>query len=471
MIQKRVGTAILGATLSESVMGGREFDRSEIKYVVRVGLTKVQEFNDTTLVWDNISPVPALTGSDTDAISFATPLLAGERILCFTNYVDAIQKYDTTTVCVNLGGSPPRAKFIQDYASYLLLAYVDDGTVRGSRVQWCAAGDPEDWTGGDSGSKDLFDDGENITGMGLFGNFVAIHNSKAIYLGYLVTTSSVFKFDRKSTGAGTVANNSIQNLPTGEQAFLANDGIRLFNGISAPLIDNHITEDLRQGVSPQFVSRVWSVVVEELDEYWLGVPIGDEETGSTVYKFNYRTRSCHKDTRPDVVSAFKYTQTTQPTWDDQTLTWAEATDRWNSNSLTALFQIVVLNDINGITVRRDPGVNDDNGEAVNAFWETKDYEDEGEEGRLCQWVEMQLWSSGSTVVVEYSTDSGQTWTSASNSPVTLTADFPTDDAPLRVYFDVVSSKIRFRFRNSTSSETFTLKQFVISYRQREMRGA
>ena len=450
-------------------MGGREFNRAGVTYVVRVGITTVEEWDDVGEVWDDITG-SALTASNTDAVSFATPLLSGSRILVFTNFIDPIQKYDTGGVCAPLGGTPPLAKFVQEYGPYLLLAYVDDGAVRPARVQWCDTGLPETWSGGSAGSKDLIEDGDSITGMALYDNYVAVHKSKAIYLGYLVTTSAVFKFDRKSTGAGTIANNSIQNLPSGEQAFLAIDGIRLFNGISAPLIESKVAEDLREGVNTTYISRVWSVVVKELNEYWLGVPIGSEETGSVVYKYNYVTRACHKDTRPNVVSAFTYIESNQPTWDDQTLTWDEATDRWDSGSLQALFPHVLLNDLSGLSIRRDVGVNSDNGAAVNSFWETRDFQSKEDPVFLCQWLEMELYAKGTSLNIEYSVDSGQTWTQASNSPLALSADFPRDDAPIRVWFDVVSSKIRFRFKNNELNGTFYLKQFFILYRNREKRG-
>jgi len=467
VLKKRYGTTTVGATMSEAVMGGSEFIREEVKYVVRVGLTTLQEWNDVTTTWDDITGT-ALNGSEDDAVSMATPLLSAQRILCVTNFVDAIQKYTGTGTCAVLGGSPPKAKFIMEYDEYLLLGYVDDGTARPMRIQWCDTADPETWSGGNSGSRDLSEDGENITGMGRFGNYAAIHKTTAIYLGYKVSSSTIFKFDRKNV-SGTICHNSIQSLPTGDMAYLANDGIRLFNGISAPLIEAPVTDDLRQGVNPEYVHRCWSVIVEELDEYWLAVPIGSEEYGNTIYKYNYRSKTCHKDTRSNITSAWKYSQVSQPTWDDMTGTWEEATVRWDDKSLSSLFKLIIIGDSSGLTYKGDNTVIDDNSVLVDAYWESKDFQSE-ELGRLCQWVGMDLWAKGNAVDVEYSIDKGQTWSAISNGTVTLDANYPTDDAPDELWFDAVSSKIRFRFRNNESASTFYMKQFVIKYRNREMRG-
>jgi len=383
VIRKRYGSALVGVTMGETVMGGKEFAREGVKYVVRVGLTTIEEWNDVTTTWDDVTGA-ALTATDDDPVCLATPLLSAQRILCITNGVDVIQKYTGTGTCSALGGTPPKAKYMMEFDEYLLLAYVDDGSTRSMRVQWCDTADPETWTGGNSGSKDLAEDGEDITGMGRFGNYAAVHKQTAIYLGYKVSSSTIFQFDRKNV-VGTICHNTIQSLPTGDMAYLANDGIRLFNGISAPLIQSPVTDELREGINPEYVHRSWSVIAAELDEYWVAVPIGSEEYGNTIYKYNYRTGSCHKDTRSNISSAWKFSQITQPTWDDMSEAWDAAIVRWDDRSLTNLFQLVILGDSAGLTYKIDSTKIDDNSVAVDAFWETKDFQSE-ELGRLCQWV-------------------------------------------------------------------------------------
>ena len=66
---------------------------------------------------------------------------------------------------------------------------------------------------------------------------------------------------------------------------------------------------------------------------------------------------------------------------------------------------------------------------------------------------------GNDVDIDYSIDSGITWTNIETSA--LGSEYPEDYAPDILYFDVLSSKIRFRFRNSTLAETFYLKQFMM----------
>ena len=81
---------------------------------------------------------------------------------------------------------------------------------------------------------------------------------------------------------------------------------------------------------------------------------------------------------------------------------------------------------------------------------------------------MEVWAKGTGVDVAYSTDEGLTWTEIGS--LTLNSEYPADNAPLNLYFDVVSSRIRFRFRHNDSTGSFILKQYYIYYNEREVRG-
>jgi len=459
------GSVVYGyiSGVDPDVMGGYELMRQSTRHTVRVGLKKIQKLNKVTDRWVDITGSD-LTGSDTDAISFATPLLSGYPILTITNGVDNVRKYTGTGNTADLGGSPPKCKYLLAFDEYLILAWVDDGNERSSRVQWCDTGDPETWSGGNSGAKDLQSEAEEITGAARFRNYAAIHKENAIYLGYKVASATILKFDHV-TVKGTICNNSIQNLPDGTQIYLASDGIRVFNGASSILIKSPVVEELRQSINPEYIARCSSVYVDELDEYWLAVPFGGEEVPETVIKVNVNTHYVYKDKFTNCTALFKYTSEAEYTWDDFEETWDESTVRWNDSSLSNLFQRVMVNDSNGYSYYYDKSVNDDYLTAIDGYFETKDYL-ASELGKLARWglaadsASMEIWAKGNTLTVSYSIDSGETWTDIDT--LTLSDDYPTDSSPLVLYFDVLSSKIRFRFRNNTLGESFYLKQFVVN---------
>ena len=470
IIRKRPGTTSVGATLGERVQRYFELQVGNETRLFRVGLTKVEVLNKATLVWSSVATTP-LTGSVENQISYAFPFLSAAKIAVYTNLADAIRKCSISGMDAVLGGSPPRCKYVRAFGPYTVLAYVIDGDTFYGRVQWSDTGLPETWTGGNAGSQDLLEDDDDITGLGVFGNFLTVHKSSAIYVGQLVTTSDVFRFDRRATGVGAVSEATIQNIPSGEQIFLASDGIHLFNGITAPLIESPVQDELRESMNPLYLYKAQSIYVRELDEYWLCVPTGSDTEPQTVYKYNWRTQQIFKDLRTNLTAFGISLNTQEDTWNDRLLSWDADTSRWDSITNLSLNKIVVFGDSSGISTKRTSNVANDNGVAIEGYIETKDFtaEDAGEADAdiLMRWKGMEIWSKGSSMKLYYSTDGGTTFTLVDS--YTLSSDYQSDDAPLQSYFDVVSSRIRFRFYNNTAGESFTLKKYQIEATKREAR--
>ncbi len=473
IIRKRVGTAAMGTGLGERVMRMFELQVGNTTRLFRIGLTKVEVYNKATDTWTSVTGT-ALTGTQVDVFSYGFPTLGGDKVAIYSNGVDPIRKCTVSGMDAVLGGAPPLAKYVRGFGPYAVLAYVvDSGNDRFARVQWSDTGDPESWTpasNSNAGSEDLLEDPEDITGMGVFGSFLTIHKSKSIYLGQLVSTASVFRFDRKATGVGTVAEATIQNLPSGEQIFLASDGIRLFNGITAPLINSPIQDELREEMNPTYLYKAQSIFVAELDEYWVCVPAGSDTEPRTVYKYNWRTQQVYKDDRPGLTAMCIFLNTQQDTWADHGESWNSNTQRWNNVINQSLNPLVAFGTSAGDVSKRTSTSNNDVGATVSSVWETKDFvaSDLGikDIDRIMRWKGMKVWAKGSSVSVYYSLDGGSAWTLADT--LALGSDYPGDSSPLVVYFDAVNSRIRFRFVNASAGETFTLKKYQIDAAQREV---
>jgi hypothetical protein len=285
LLKKRNGLSAVGSAISTAneIMAGRELSREGVKYNVRIGLDKIERYNTGSSAWVDITGTD-LTGSTNDLIDTAIPVLSGKQILCIANGIDPIRKWLGTGNTAALGGTPPVPKYIQEYKTYLVCANIGGGVDVGQRVQWCDTADPENWSTGNAGSTDLCEDGEDITGLNIFGDYLAVHKPSSIYLGSLVSSNDIFRFDRRSVGKGTIANHTICNLPTGEQIFLANDGIRIFNGVSAPLVNETVNEEIRDSLNQAYAFKSWSILVSEEDEVWIAIPIGSQTTPDTIYK-------------------------------------------------------------------------------------------------------------------------------------------------------------------------------------------
>lgn len=471
IFRKRVGTTTLGTTLGERVQRYFELQVGSSTRLFRIGLTKVEVLNKATNTWASVTS-SVLTGAVADQVSYAFPLLSGAKIAVFSNGLDAIRKCSISGNDAALGGSPPKARYLQAFGPYLVLAYIiDGGNNYYSRVQWSDTGLPETWSGGNAGSTDLIEDPEDITGLGLFGNMLTVHKTSSIYVGQLVSTSGVFRFDRKATGVGACSGATIQNLPSGEQIFLANDGIHLFNGITAPLIESPIQDEMREEMNPAYLYKAQSVFVSELDEYWVCVPTGSDTEPQTIYKYNWRTKQIYKDYRANLTALGLFINTLEATWADFDNAWDSETSLWNSVSNLSLSPVVAIGDSSGNSTRRSTTSNNDAGAAIETVWDTKDFtaEDYGipDIDRIMRWKGLEVWAKGDSMRVYYSTDGGGVWTLATT--LSLESDYPEDASPLNVYFDVVSSRIRFRFYNATASESFTLKKYQIEASGREAR--
>jgi hypothetical protein len=469
VLNKRVGSVKLGGVIGGTdteIMGGTEFNREDVNYNVRVGLKKIERYNTTTSAWVDITD-DDLTGTTTDLVSTATPLLSGKPILCITNGVDPIQKWTGSGAVSALGGTPPVAKFIQEYKTYLVCANIAGGTDVGQRVQWSDTSAPETWDSGNAGAVDLVEDGESITGLSLFGNYLCVHKERSIYLGYLVSGEEVFQFDRKSTGVGTIADGSIQNLPSGEQIFLAKDGLYLFNGVTCKTLSPAINEEIRDSINAEYASKAWSVLVRSKKEVWIGIPLGGDSYGETVYKYNYETGIVMKDIRSKTNTSWIGQSTAGLSWDDMVGAWDEQSSRWDGSGLSKGSDVVNFSTVDGYTYAISETVRNDDETAVYAKWDTKDYQDSQQ--RISRFNSMELWAKGSSVTIEYSVDQGETWIEITGSPHTLTDIYPSLESPDIFYFDVVSSTIRFRFSNNNLNEALSIKQFIINYIPREMR--
>ena len=266
-----------------------------------------------------------------------------------------------------------------------------------------------------------------------------------------------------------MANGSIVNLPTGEQIFLGVDGIHLFNGISAPLIQSPINQEIRDGLNQAKAHKAWGVLVIEQDEAWIGVPMGDQTSGETVYKYNYLTGVCYKDTRTGINTAWRASTSSGLTIDDMSSAMDTYSDRFDTGELGSLAGDIHFGSTAGLVTVQSLTSNSDNGNSIPCVWAGKDFISQ-DIGRMERWLELHLEARGSgTLTCEYSLDGGDTWYEFSNSPLTLSGSFPADSSPQVLYCDVISTKFRPRFRNNTTTDTIEIKQFLVGFLNREQK--
>lgn len=243
--------------------------------------------------WEPITPAGLLIQRDADEIidrggdqiiaratEFATA--TGERwrfvpfgdLLIATNFIDNVQKFDLTAgeLAEDLGGTPPRARFITIVRDFVLLGCINGNQ---KRVYWSAINNAEGWTAG-TASSDFQDFPSGGPVRGLVGGETGYvwQAEKVTRMTFVPGSAEIFQFDEVEGGRGLAAPSSLVKL--GNEAFYyASDGFYRFSlsgGASTPIgvgkWSRWFLDDLRSGtelsilgaVSPENRAILWAYI-------------------------------------------------------------------------------------------------------------------------------------------------------------------------------------------------------------------
>ncbi len=470
-IKKLEGDTQIGSALSGIPQAIAEFTREQSKYVMCITTTKCYIWTDGSQSWTDKTGAVALAGTYRTPVSVCSISIAGKGIFVFTNWLDVIKKYDTTGNIASLGGSPPNCKFMFPYRGYLALAYIKSGGIYYPfRVQWPDTDDPETWAESDivnAGSDDLDDTSDELTGINGLGNLLIPFKSSGIYNGYLTDNDSVFSFEYVERKLGWLANNSVKSIPGGKLLGLGKAGLVEYNGISGNIVATGIMDDIRWNINSQYVQCAFAEVIEELNEYWLWVPTGNNVYPNLVYRYNYLTGQIYKGVSQSLTCAGLKTQLEPITWNLKTGKWNAQTGKWNDVINNSLFPILVNGDSDGKIYKLDYSKKNRHDTAIDGWWDSKDYDSvfffgSDYPGHYFHLSEFFIeGAEGDSVNVYYSTDEGITYTLLDT--ITLTS------APVTypVKCDIFAEKIRIRLRNNTLNQNFEFRN--ISFIQPALR--
>lgn len=160
----------------------------------------------------------------------------GEDVIA-TNYSNNIQ---TITAAgggrfADLGGTPPKAKFIAVVRDFVMCGYTNDTTdgEKPYRVRWSGIGDYDSW----AVSADTQADFQDISDMGAVtglvgGEYATILMEKGIVRAQYVGSPLVFEFDKVQLQRGCKISGSVASI--GRNVFyLSDDGFYVFDGQSS----------------------------------------------------------------------------------------------------------------------------------------------------------------------------------------------------------------------------------------------
>lgn len=421
----------------------------------------IEKYNTSTSVYNDITGTD-MSGDETDFFSSTT--ITEDDIYIFTNYIDNIRKWTTTGNTQDLGGDPPKAKFVEYVTPYLLIANLEEsGTAIPTKLRWSGTSDPEQWTGGNSGSQLLTHESSPIRGMKKMGDFVFIYKEKSIYRGRKVSTTAIFDVPPYDFGKGLLAPRALAEANgvhyyMGLNDFYVNDGIRTTS------IGSSIREFLFNRINRELAETFFAIHASQQKEIWFFITTSGNSWPNEIWKYKYDLGFWYSDTVSNILTGTEYKVVSSLTWDDSVGTWDSQVVAWDDVSGQADAPQIIMGDTNGLTYNQDPRNYNDNVTPFTGKLESKDYtglppQGSGKIGieEDQRWMQLDLWASGSAVKVYYSKDGGDNWTYI--KAVTLTSSVK----KYTCYFDIVSDKIRFKFENGENQGNFILRSFIPYY--------
>lgn len=434
---------------------------ADLTAIASIGLKAITDVGACVIYLDQFDVYDCFTGDDDDYFSFDHIRKATESDLwwCCANYVNATKMYDGDTFG-DLTGSPPKAKILRQLKDYLFeLDTVEGGKPMQQRVRWPDTADPTEWNTGNSSYQDL-PGSDWIKGAVRYRNdYLVVLKSRSLWLGYSSADTAIFQFDNNDPKVGCAAGRTAVFID-GLVVFLGWSDIYKFDGIEAESIGSLIRKEVFRAIKTEEIDRSFGIDLEEYMEYWLHVTTSassypdiawvlNRQTGRfTRYKFadHFTAHGLYQ-----LVSALKISDLTMKIGD---MTW-----KLDDRRILKQYPTLLLGDKDGYIYEYSSLMNDDNGTAIDAWFDTKDFNPAGPDSRI-RAVRLDVYYEGASLDVYYSTDRGLTWT------LLDTLDTSTNmDEPITKRFRVTGPRIRWRFRNGNAGETFSFQRAVMYWQK------
>jgi hypothetical protein len=280
-------------TVSGIPLRGEEFkDNSDNKYTfigTSTGLYRLNPDKTITNV-SKISYTYTAVNSQWDFLQYGQWIIATD----YSDVPQVLKNLDSSNF-IDLGGSPPKAKYMIFNSGHLIFANLNEGgVISPKKLLWSALEDVETYTpslttGADY--QDLADADTEITGLASVSNLISIFHKNAISIGWFSGSPYTFNFSvNKIKKIGAIPGTQIS---IGTAVFFWDEkDIYVFDGNTATAIGlgvrNYILNTLNQG----YLHRITKAHdIRNGIIYW-AYPDASSTTGESmnILCYNYRTK-------------------------------------------------------------------------------------------------------------------------------------------------------------------------------------
>ena len=434
---------------------------TDLSDVGAIGLSASSDFGACDLIVDDFKVYDCFTGSDSQFFSFDHIRKIDQTDLwwCCSNGVDDIKKYDGNAVS-DVTTDGPKAGVLRQFKDYLFaLDTVEGGSPMHQRARWPDTGDPTNWLTGNASYRDLPGSDWIKEALRYKGDYLVVLKDKSLWLGYASDDDELFRFDNKVPEIGCAAGRTAICL--GEEiVFLGWDDFYYCDGIEAEGIGKNVRKELFRILKTEEIGRAFGAELDDEKEYWLHVVSTTSDYPDIAWVLNRELAAWTRHAFADYFTACGYYYIEDAlrigdlTMKIRDMTWRIGDRRLLSRTPTLLF-----GDKDGYTYEYNAVEANDNGTAIDAWFDTKDSFLAGPDARM-RVVRLDVYYTGASLEVYYSTDKGTSWTLLTTLGTSTTLEYPQI-----VKFRINCQQIRWRFRNAETDQTFAYQRAVMYWQK------
>ncbi len=362
-------------------------------------------------------------------------------------------------------------KTLEILNSYLVLGAVYSSSAEYRIVAWSDTTDFFEFTAGNSGSSLVPKAIGDVWKLIRLSDRIAIYTQGgSVHLMAHVGGEVLFRWDDILEGLSLVGPRSIVNLGA-FHILLSREGFFVFDGtrLILPYGNTTISRYIKEKLNPDYSIRAFSFNDAPNSQAYFTLPTGETTSVTLLLEYNlgdFRQTTWMPLKYTDRPTSFGfYSRHDNLTWDaqetaDNTLAWNNfSIDAiWGNRNLAQGFPVKVMGSGTSI-FRLEDSLANDNGVAFTSLWEsvemTMPREFRSSTGR---WQEIEGEFLGKAIDIEYSTDSGKTWTFAVDDVDGSDADgveLTSSWQKLKFFIDVVSDTLIVRLSNPDISSGFS----------------
>ena len=445
---------------------------TDFNSVDSVALVAQSDPGAITVYLDDVRTVKAFTGDEDDRFSVTT--MNDTFIIC--NGVDQPQKYSGANTLANLTttlntGTITSAEIVITAKDHIVFFNTyENGSDCPTRATWGNIGRIEDYIGGTAGYQDLTDDESwTMAVLQLSENEWAVYKERSIVKMIWVGGATPFRFYTMVEGTGVLNKEAITSVG-GEHLVFGPDLVYSYKGgYEIEILDDPIKRTMYNRLDRAYSGRIFMMYVEEDDELQIWIPTSSAYPDE-VWCRDMTTEVWYTKTRSMTGYGY-YQEASSLTIGDLTGTIGEQNWKFGDMLVKAYAPITLVGDSNGKVYKLDKTTLNNDGVAITNEFQTPDFvlpETPEYMNYFMRVPQLLFEAKGQSVSIERSEDEGSTWNptqGGGGNTVTL-------DSTYRIYqqdFDVVTRKIRFRFRNLSAGSGFYLRYYGFKWLPRSGR--